>query len=212
MTRTSFFWCRQISLDCMFLESQHIIDYSLLLGLHFRAPENLKALVEPPRLMQLPHSLPSEDGKYLLWCYFRTWYGILLSKISDYRWHLAITFIRIAYKMGGSMIYQVTNPSMLRYNNWKKNRPAELSSTFLLAISSYSALLFLWYISIFCLFYFVKSGIFKFVFQLYKFTTNWFCSLYFLAFVPQFLSFDWALFDLLCFTRCTKTRGAVDYS
>ncbi|MQM02066.1 hypothetical protein Taro_034822, partial [Colocasia esculenta] len=30
---------RQISVDCKFLESQHIIDYSLLLGVHFRAPE-----------------------------------------------------------------------------------------------------------------------------------------------------------------------------
>lgn len=57
-----FFWCRQISLDCMFLQSQHIIDYSLLLGLHFRAPENLKALVEPPRLLQ-PQYLPPGDGK-----------------------------------------------------------------------------------------------------------------------------------------------------
>ncbi|GMH25075.1 hypothetical protein Nepgr_026918 [Nepenthes gracilis] len=37
----------QILLDCMFLESQQIIDYSLLLGLHFRAPENLKPLLEP---------------------------------------------------------------------------------------------------------------------------------------------------------------------
>ncbi|XP_010272761.1 PREDICTED: phosphatidylinositol 4-phosphate 5-kinase 7-like [Nelumbo nucifera] len=34
---------KQISLDCTFLESQCIIDYSLLLGLHFRAPEHLKA-------------------------------------------------------------------------------------------------------------------------------------------------------------------------
>ncbi|XP_027345968.1 phosphatidylinositol 4-phosphate 5-kinase 7-like isoform X2 [Abrus precatorius] len=50
---------KQISLDCMFLESQHIIDYSLLLGLHFRAPENLKALVEPSSLMQRQYSLPS---------------------------------------------------------------------------------------------------------------------------------------------------------
>ncbi|OVA10292.1 Phosphatidylinositol-4-phosphate 5-kinase [Macleaya cordata] len=33
---------KQISLDCMFLESQCIIDYSLLLGVHFRAPEHLK--------------------------------------------------------------------------------------------------------------------------------------------------------------------------
>ncbi|XP_061365705.1 phosphatidylinositol 4-phosphate 5-kinase 7-like isoform X2 [Gastrolobium bilobum] len=52
---------KQISLDCMFLKSQHIIDYSLLLGLHFRAPENLKALVESPGSMQLQDSLPSED-------------------------------------------------------------------------------------------------------------------------------------------------------
>lgn len=34
---------RQISLDCMFLESQSIIDYSMLLGIHFRAPCHLKA-------------------------------------------------------------------------------------------------------------------------------------------------------------------------
>ncbi|OIW19297.1 hypothetical protein TanjilG_20422 [Lupinus angustifolius] len=51
----------QISIDCKFLESQHIIDYSLLLGLHFRAPENLKALAELPGPMQRPDSLPSGD-------------------------------------------------------------------------------------------------------------------------------------------------------
>ncbi|KAI3448324.1 hypothetical protein Pfo_004989 [Paulownia fortunei] len=39
---------RQLSLDSAFLESQQIIDYSLLLGLHFRAPEHLKSLLEPP--------------------------------------------------------------------------------------------------------------------------------------------------------------------
>ncbi|CAH1445188.1 unnamed protein product [Lactuca virosa] len=39
---------KQINLDCMFLESQQIIDYSLLLGLHFRAPEHLKSMLEPP--------------------------------------------------------------------------------------------------------------------------------------------------------------------
>ncbi|XP_057416588.1 phosphatidylinositol 4-phosphate 5-kinase 7-like isoform X2 [Lotus japonicus] len=51
----------QLSLDCSFLESQQIIDYSLLLGLHFRAPENLKALAESPESMQHQDSLPSGD-------------------------------------------------------------------------------------------------------------------------------------------------------
>ncbi|KZV30369.1 phosphatidylinositol 4-phosphate 5-kinase 8-like [Dorcoceras hygrometricum] len=37
----------QLSLDIAFLESLQIIDYSLLLGLHFRAPEHLKSLLEP---------------------------------------------------------------------------------------------------------------------------------------------------------------------
>ncbi|KAI0507541.1 hypothetical protein KFK09_013667 [Dendrobium nobile] len=37
---------KQISLDCMFLESQCIIDYSMLLGLHFRAPECLRPPLE----------------------------------------------------------------------------------------------------------------------------------------------------------------------
>ncbi|KAG8062237.1 hypothetical protein GUJ93_ZPchr0003g18667 [Zizania palustris] len=36
--------CRQIALDCMFLESQSIIDYSMLLGIHFRAPNHLKSI------------------------------------------------------------------------------------------------------------------------------------------------------------------------
>ncbi|CAH9130708.1 unnamed protein product [Cuscuta epithymum] len=42
---------RQLSLDCQFLEAQQIIDYSLLLGLHFRAPEHLMTLLEPPDSM-----------------------------------------------------------------------------------------------------------------------------------------------------------------
>lgn len=49
----------------MFLESQDILDYSLLLGLHFSAPEHLNALLEPPNTLQKPDSLPLDDGKYL---------------------------------------------------------------------------------------------------------------------------------------------------
>ncbi|KAL6179017.1 hypothetical protein ACLB2K_050533 [Fragaria x ananassa] len=56
LLRESLF--KQISLDCKFLESQQIIDYSLLLGLHFRAPENLKAFSQPPD----NESLPTGDG------------------------------------------------------------------------------------------------------------------------------------------------------
>eukprot|EP00262_Sarcandra_glabra_P004890 TRINITY_DN16121_c0_g1_i4.p1 TRINITY_DN16121_c0_g1~~TRINITY_DN16121_c0_g1_i4.p1 ORF type:complete len:776 (-),score=104.82 TRINITY_DN16121_c0_g1_i4:229-2556(-) len=52
---------KQISLDCMFLESQCIIDYSLLLGLHFRAPEHLKALLEPQDSQQNYASLLDND-------------------------------------------------------------------------------------------------------------------------------------------------------
>ncbi|RYR64605.1 hypothetical protein Ahy_A03g010680 isoform A [Arachis hypogaea] len=52
---------KQISLDCTFLESQHIIDYSLLLGLHFRAPENLRALAEYPGSLQQQDSLSSGE-------------------------------------------------------------------------------------------------------------------------------------------------------
>ncbi|CAM8937597.1 unnamed protein product [Rhodiola kirilowii] len=37
---------KQIRVDCKFLESQHIIDYSLLMGLHFRAPMRLKPVSE----------------------------------------------------------------------------------------------------------------------------------------------------------------------
>lgn len=57
--------CRQISIDCMFLESQQIIDYSLLLGLHFRAPEQLKALLNPGDAMLNEESSSTGNG----WCY-----------------------------------------------------------------------------------------------------------------------------------------------
>ena len=34
--RERFCFNRQIRVDCKFLESQHIMDYSLLLGIHFK--------------------------------------------------------------------------------------------------------------------------------------------------------------------------------
>lgn len=37
--------CRQIGIDSKFLEAQHIMDYSLLLGVHYRAPQHLQSLV-----------------------------------------------------------------------------------------------------------------------------------------------------------------------
>ncbi|KAL5562807.1 hypothetical protein UlMin_032554 [Ulmus minor] len=60
LLRASLF--KQILLDSMFLESQQIIDYSLLVGLHFRAPEQLKSL-EPPGSMPNRESLPSDNGE-----------------------------------------------------------------------------------------------------------------------------------------------------
>ncbi|KAL6957839.1 Phosphatidylinositol 4-phosphate 5-kinase 9 [Sarracenia purpurea var. burkii] len=35
----------QIEIDCKFLEEQHIMDYSLLLGVHYRAPQHLRSLM-----------------------------------------------------------------------------------------------------------------------------------------------------------------------
>ncbi|XLR07432.1 hypothetical protein S83_035370, partial [Arachis hypogaea] len=61
LDRSSADYIGQIFLDCTFLEFQHIIDYSLLLGLHFRAPENLRALAEYPRSLQQQDSLSSGE-------------------------------------------------------------------------------------------------------------------------------------------------------
>ncbi|KAK6945598.1 Phosphatidylinositol-4-phosphate 5-kinase, core [Dillenia turbinata] len=68
---------KQISVDCMFLESLQIIDYSLLLGLHFRAPEHLKLHLELPDLIHNPenshgfegatsHGVPGRSRSFLL--------------------------------------------------------------------------------------------------------------------------------------------------
>lgn len=50
----------------MFLESQCIIDYSMLLGLHFRAPEHLKSLLEPQHAQ---HGASSSAGDYGIFFY-----------------------------------------------------------------------------------------------------------------------------------------------
>ncbi|KAG9141862.1 hypothetical protein Leryth_013983 [Lithospermum erythrorhizon] len=60
LLRQSLF--KQISLDCDFLKNQGIIDYSLLLGLHFRAPEHLKALLEPPDSVHKRENPVAADG------------------------------------------------------------------------------------------------------------------------------------------------------
>lgn len=61
-----FTLCRQISLDCMFLESQCIMDYSMLLGLHFRAPEHLKTPLEFQETLENSPSLSADDCIYLI--------------------------------------------------------------------------------------------------------------------------------------------------
>ncbi|XP_010533934.1 PREDICTED: phosphatidylinositol 4-phosphate 5-kinase 7 [Tarenaya hassleriana] len=53
---------KQIYLDCSFLESLQIIDYSLLLGLHFRAPEQLNDILEPPNSLSDQDSIASVDA------------------------------------------------------------------------------------------------------------------------------------------------------
>ncbi|PSS29162.1 Phosphatidylinositol 4-phosphate 5-kinase [Actinidia chinensis var. chinensis] len=60
LVRESLF--KQLNLDSTFLESQQIIDYSLLMGLHFRAPEQLKALLEPPDALHKHENLHQTDG------------------------------------------------------------------------------------------------------------------------------------------------------
>ncbi|KAG8368770.1 hypothetical protein BUALT_Bualt15G0081300 [Buddleja alternifolia] len=53
---------RQLSVDSAFLESQQIIDYSLLLGLHFRAPEHLRSLLDSESLHNTENTSAAVDG------------------------------------------------------------------------------------------------------------------------------------------------------
>ncbi|KAI3447539.1 hypothetical protein Pfo_004204 [Paulownia fortunei] len=44
---------QQIEIDSKFLESQHIMDYSLLLGVHYRAPQHLRSLMSNSQHMSV---------------------------------------------------------------------------------------------------------------------------------------------------------------
>ncbi|KAK8967217.1 Phosphatidylinositol 4-phosphate 5-kinase 1 [Platanthera guangdongensis] len=57
---------RQISLDCTFLESQSIIDYSMLLGLHLRAPECLRSSLKSESKNESPSLIIDNFGTYKL--------------------------------------------------------------------------------------------------------------------------------------------------
>jgi 1-phosphatidylinositol-4-phosphate 5-kinase len=75
------FWNRQIEQDCKFLEDWGIMDYSLLLGLHFRAPRH-PALFSPGP-SSTPDFPPNEsfmstvdDGNLLLSYFsFAVWFS-----------------------------------------------------------------------------------------------------------------------------------------
>ncbi|XP_031482396.1 phosphatidylinositol 4-phosphate 5-kinase 9-like isoform X3 [Nymphaea colorata] len=55
---------QQIDLDCKFLESQRIMDYSLLLGVHYRAPQYLQSFINDQEA-DGPGGFckPSQDGR-----------------------------------------------------------------------------------------------------------------------------------------------------
>ncbi|EPS61850.1 hypothetical protein M569_12942, partial [Genlisea aurea] len=57
---------RQLALDSALLESLQIIDYSLLLGLHFRAPEHLKLLSEPQETVHKAENGVIAQGELLI--------------------------------------------------------------------------------------------------------------------------------------------------
>lgn len=56
------YFCRQIEIDSKFLEAQCIMDYSLLLGVHYRAPQHLRSLMSYNRTDGL--GSVAEEGVY----------------------------------------------------------------------------------------------------------------------------------------------------
>lgn len=56
-------FCRQIEIDSKFLEAQQIMDYSLLLGVHYRAPQHLRSLMT---IREDGLGIVAEEGKHYL--------------------------------------------------------------------------------------------------------------------------------------------------
>lgn len=57
---------RQIEIDSRFLEAQHIMDYSLLLGVHYRAPQHLQSRMSHSRSMIADGlGMLAEDGSFI---------------------------------------------------------------------------------------------------------------------------------------------------
>lgn len=57
--------CRQIKIDSEFLESENIMDYSLLLGVHYRAPQHLRSLMSYSQRVSVDGlGIVAEDGKF----------------------------------------------------------------------------------------------------------------------------------------------------
>ena len=57
--------CRQIKIDSKFLESEDIMDYSLLLGVHYRAPQHLRSLMSYSQRISVDAlGIVAEDGKF----------------------------------------------------------------------------------------------------------------------------------------------------
>lgn len=56
--------CRQIEIDSKFLELQQIMDYSLLLGVHYRAPQQLRPYNQSRTVDGL--AILAEEGECLI--------------------------------------------------------------------------------------------------------------------------------------------------
>lgn len=63
---------RQIEIDARFLEEQHIMDYSLLLGVHYRAPQHLRSVMVYSQSMRAADGLGTlaEEGEPLWFTLF----------------------------------------------------------------------------------------------------------------------------------------------